>query len=546
MKRFAVLLSVAGLLSGCRETTAPEAAASKNAPAAPLLAVAADAGWSSIAGMTEVRYAHASAAAPDGRVYVFGGLWRQAVLSAEAFDPAAGTWSSVASPGANILGGAAVASNGLIYLVAGADGNLAASRALRVFDPVAGTWSAAADLNGNRFGHAVAVAGGRIYAIGGTVTGSQSLVSGEVYDVGSNSWTSIADMTIERQAHAAVGGRDGKVYVFGGMTNAGGTSASEVYDPATNAWSSIAPMPVASYGHAAALGGDGLIYVFGGLVAFVPQNSVFIYDPQANSWTTAPAMSIPRYIPSAATTKDGYIYVTGGRTSGNVVVGSAERFLTAAANGAPVALASLLEVSECVAGFGRVVLDGSGSSDPDGDPLSYKWLSNGEVVAIGATAELELSVGSHEITLQVADDEQATAEAQLNVSVADTRAPVIVYNQLVSELRPPNHSMRKVAFVSASDVCQGGAEVHVSVGSNEPVDPGESDWEVVPADDGYEVWVRSERLGGGFGRIYTIDVTASDESGNQAIDGGSVVVPSGNTGKVLTAKKTAKGKRAKR
>src|SRR4051812_4520704 len=113
MKRFAVLVSVFSIVAACTETTAPDVAATaSDTPSDPVLAVAADATWSFVQAMTDVRYAHASAAGRDGKVYVFGGIRRQAVLSAGAYDPALDAWTYLNFPAANILGAAALGSDG--------------------------------------------------------------------------------------------------------------------------------------------------------------------------------------------------------------------------------------------------------------------------------------------------------------------------------------------------------------------------------------------------------------------------------------------------
>ncbi len=48
-------------------------------------------------------------------------------------------------------------------------------------------------------------------------------------------------------------------------------------------------------------------------------------------------------------------------------------------------------------------LDGSGSSDPDGDALTYSWTDQGTVIATGAVVDVKLPVGSHLIALTVND-----------------------------------------------------------------------------------------------------------------------------------------------
>jgi sugar lactone lactonase YvrE len=74
-------------------------------------------------------------------------------------------------------------------------------------------------------------------------------------------------------------------------------------------------------------------------------------------------------------------------------------------NRPPTALAAAIPavlVSDSEQGV-RVRLDGSGSSDPDGDPLSFQWSVNGTIVAVTALAEVWLPVGTHSIVLTVED-----------------------------------------------------------------------------------------------------------------------------------------------
>ena len=87
------------------------------------------------------------------------------------------------------------------------------------------------------------------------------------------------------------------------------------------------------------------------------------------------------------------------------------------------------------------------------------------------------------------------------------------------------------ATVVANDNCPGVSFVLTSLTSDEPengVADGDTAPDVVDAEIGtpdLEFKLRSERAGGGDGRVYTATYTAEDGSDNAAEDSATVVVP---------------------
>jgi len=131
-----------------------------------------------------------------------------------------------------------------------------------------------------------------------------------------------------------------------------------------------------------------------------------------------------------------------------------------------------------------------------------------------------------------------SASCSFTVTVNDTMPPVI--DSIVASpgtLWPPNHKLVPVSItVSATDNCQSASNCRiVSVTANEPVlGPGsgntDPDWivtdpgpKVSPAWLGVEL--RAERAGGGTGRVYRIDTTCADASGNTTAGATTVTVP---------------------
>jgi len=95
-------------------------------------------------------------------------------------------------------------------------------------------------------------------------------------------------------------------------------------------------------------------------------------------------------------------------------------------NQAPIAVAGADQTIDCAIGNVDVSLNGSGSSDPDGDALSYSWSLNGSVVSTSAAFMASLSAGSYEYTLAVDDGNGGGASSVVSITViADTEAPVI-------------------------------------------------------------------------------------------------------------------------
>ncbi len=201
-------------------------------------------------------------------------------------------------------------------------------------------------------------------------------------------------------------------------------------------------------------------------------------------------------------------------------------------NRPPVADAGADAAVECAgAGGTPVVLDGSGSSDPDDDPLSYAWTWAAGGPADGVQPTVALPLGTHLVTLTVDDGHGESDDDQVEKTVVDTTPPVIGSAAAdPSVLWPPNHRMRAVAVeVANTDLCEAApADCRITdVASNEPVDgPGDGDtapdWEIT---GDLTIDLRAERAGGGDGRIYTLELACEDASGNTSTTTTAVTVP---------------------
>jgi len=214
-------------------------------------------------------------------------------------------------------------------------------------------------------------------------------------------------------------------------------------------------------------------------------------------------------------------------------------------NAPPVADAGEDQQIECAEESGAIVtLDGSGSSDPDStegtndDIVSFEWFeffgaAEETLLGEGEMLSVELSTGSHVITLRVTDSEDETDTDEVAIEVQDTTPPSISVTLDPSMLWPPNHRMVDVsARVDADDACGDTTIMLISVVSNEDENAnGDGNTEpdimgVEPGTDDQSFQLRAERAGGGSGRVYTVKYKAIDEAGNESDEAtAEVVVP---------------------
>ena len=96
-------------------------------------------------------------------------------------------------------------------------------------------------------------------------------------------------------------------------------------------------------------------------------------------------------------------------------------------NQPPVADAGADQRVECSSHAGTpVTLDGSASSDPDGNPLRFEWRdADGNIVGTAAPVNLTLPLGVHTFTLNIDDGQGGIAGDSVNVIVQDTTPPVL-------------------------------------------------------------------------------------------------------------------------
>jgi hypothetical protein len=236
----------------------------------------------------------------DGKIYAgfgdtglsFGNL---APGNLYVLDPAAGTWTQLASaadthqaPGHGII-------NGKLYIAGGwgADGTV--DPKLEIYDVAGNTWTTGASEPTPYAGAGSAVLDGKLYLVGGCGSTTCGTTDVSAYDPATNTWSQTAPYP-EPIAWTSCGGIDGKLYCAGGTNNNGdNVQHAYVYDPTTNTWSALPDMPIPLWGSAYAAANGMLVISSGVTSASTLTNQGVAYNPQTGTWNALPNANTATY-----------------------------------------------------------------------------------------------------------------------------------------------------------------------------------------------------------------------------------------------------------
>lgn len=209
------------------------------------------------------RTGSATAAAPDGRIYVSGGIGYPV------------QWMDRRK---------------------GPEGKYALLDSLESYDTMTETWKVLAPMRRARQLHAAAVGrDGKLYVFGG---------------YGHRGKVTMRDGETDAQFQAR--------YLEMKALGRQALDSVEAYDPKADTWQARAAMPEGRHAMGAALGADGKIYVIGGAVSYSQPrgtDTVFVYDPAENHWEKGPSLIHARFHHAIAAGRDGKIYAIGGRVN---------------------------------------------------------------------------------------------------------------------------------------------------------------------------------------------------------------------------------------
>jgi hypothetical protein len=157
---------------------------------------------------------------------------------------------------------------------------------------------------------------------------------------------------------------------------------------------------------------------------------------------------------------------------------------------------------------------------------------NGDVIGLTLEPPGPYPLGDTVVDLIATDPFGLSDTCQATITVVDVTPPQVTVTLSPDELWPPNHKMVEItATVTVTDNCSPPSNITVnlvSITSDEPDDglgDGNTEDDIAPGPDDFTFYLRSERAGGGDGRVYTVTYSATDEAGNQTDVTEIVMVP---------------------
>ena len=330
-----------------------------------LAPILVDPDWSTTGTMTVAHWGDAAWRRPDGRVMAVGGCGLtacptsfansacgQALANSDLWDPASGTWTSVAPmqtartafvgmplpTGDMIVAGGCTTTNCSQMNDAGACVATSCTQttaASERFSFSSDAWIAAGSLASPRANPMGAVVGGGDAIVAGGCDVSACTTDTERWSATANTWSVRAPLAAPRGNATATALADGRVLIVGGCADPACATVlgdATVYDPVADAWSDAGPMSSPRAGHTATLLNDGSVLVAGGCsdaacTMTLSSAEIWVAFGTGGSFAATPSMAGARHHHTATLLQNGEVLMAGGAGSSGSTVPTSEVYL---------------------------------------------------------------------------------------------------------------------------------------------------------------------------------------------------------------------------
>jgi PKD repeat protein len=170
-----------------------------------------------------------------------------------------------------------------------------------------------------------------------------------------------------------------------------------------------------------------------------------------------------------------------------------------------------------------IAFNSTGSTDPAGDPLTFRWdFGDGSTATGPAPTHAYAADGVYTATLTVSDGLIAVSDAATVTIQTDSPPDCNQARAIPNQLWPVDHRLVPITIAGIFDPDGDSVTLRVNrVTQDEPLSGAPS---AVLGPDG-TVALRADRLGNGNGRVYTIWFTATDSRGASTQSSVQVGVP---------------------
>jgi hypothetical protein len=281
--------------------------------------------------LNTARSAHTATLLNNGLVLMAGGIdpYGNTLANAELYNPATGTFSyTTGGPGVGLNTArhdhtATLLPSGLVLIAGGNnDGALVSAE---LYNPATGTFTPTGSLNTGRYGHTATLLSSGTVLIAGGYNGSGAFASAELYNPATETFSYTTGgpgvgLNTARVAHTATLLNNGMVLIAGGLdVNSNLLASAELYNPATGTFSYTTGGPgvglnTARFRHTATLLNNGMVLIAGGLIPARPYitASAELYNPASGTFAYTGSLNNARYDHTATLLPSGRVLLAGG------------------------------------------------------------------------------------------------------------------------------------------------------------------------------------------------------------------------------------------